>query len=107
MVLTKLKEIVNSAMDARFLRKLDGESAVMELFGSQFYTMTREHSAMQLAPRCLPEVRIGIKGVVACAGVRLSMIAGNTLREKTAALGQLTLDVFLKLASAVKFVIEP
>ena len=86
-----MKGVLNSAMDARYLRHLRGESTIMELFAPQFYLMTREHSAIQLTPRCLPEVRLGIRGTVVVAGVSLSVLAGDTLREKTAAMEQLTI----------------
>ena len=107
--LVTVKGVLNSAMDARYLRHLKGESTIMELFAPQFYLMTREHSAIQLTPRCLPEVRLGIKGTVVVAGVSLSVLAGDTLREKTAAMEQLTIDGFLKLAERAGFVavLEP
>ena len=78
-VLTALNKLINSAVDARVLTSLSGPTAVMGSFNLQFFMMRREHSSLQLAHRCLPEVRIVFRGTVACAGVRLSVLAGNIL----------------------------
>ena len=95
--LTALKKLINSAVDARLLTSLSGPTAVMESFNLQFFMMRREHSSLQLAHRCLPEVRIVFRGTVACAGVRLSVLAGNTLREKCAAFANYDIESFMKL----------
>ena len=92
-----MKKMLAANVDTRLMGKADGVSRLQDIFNVQMYLMTREHSGVALTAFCLPEVRIGFKGVLIMSGVLLSELEGDTLKKKIENVGTMNINEYMKV----------
>ena len=104
--LTAIKRILKGSIDAKCFQNLKGCEAVNACFNFQLTHETREHNSINLAPKCLPECRLMIKGASVCAGVHISHVDGGTLATKIRTLSEMGLQDYLQLMSQHGFMVK-